>query len=94
MPEERKSVTRRSDLTSEISDLVRTNGITRDQARRLINRIGKNRAKLNHAATILKARLSPRRAIVSDNLSHQMDDSAPQLGIVDPNKSLDEPQTV
>jgi hypothetical protein len=54
--EERKSGTRRSDLTSEISDLVRTHGITRDQARRLINRIGKNREKLNHAATVLKAR--------------------------------------
>jgi hypothetical protein len=63
MPEERKSGTRRSDLTSEISDLVRTHGITRDQARRLINRIGKNREKLNHAATILKARFSPRRTV-------------------------------
>jgi hypothetical protein len=61
MTEERKSGTRRSDLTSEISDLVRAHGITRDQARRLINRLGKNRAKLDQAASILKARFSPPR---------------------------------
>jgi hypothetical protein len=42
----------------------------------------------------LKSRFSPRRAIVSGNLSHQMDDSAPQLGIVYPDKCLDEPQPV
>jgi hypothetical protein len=91
MPEERKSGTRSSDLTSEISDLVRTHGITRDQARRLINRIGKNRAKLNHAATILKARFSPRRAIVPSNLSRQIDDPAPRLGRVDPYERVNEP---
>src|SRR5260370_6713252 len=41
----------------EITYLVRAYGITRDQARRLIGRIGKNRAKLGEAARILKARL-------------------------------------
>jgi hypothetical protein len=61
MPEERKSGARRSELAIEISDLVRAHGITRDQARRLINRIGKNRAKLDQAARILKARFSPPR---------------------------------
>jgi hypothetical protein len=40
--------------------LVRAYGITRDQARRLINRIGNNRAKLSEAARILKARLPSR----------------------------------
>jgi len=49
----------------EISNLVRAYGITRDQARRLVGRIGKNRAKLDQAARILKARchhdLSQRR---------------------------------
>jgi hypothetical protein len=44
----------------EISNLVRAYGITRDQARRLINRIGNNRAKLSEAARILKARLPSR----------------------------------
>jgi hypothetical protein len=44
----------------EISYLVRAYGITRDQARRLISRIGNNRAKLGEAARILKARLPSR----------------------------------
>jgi hypothetical protein len=44
----------------EISHLVHAYGITRDQARRLINRIGNNRAKLGEAARILKARLPSR----------------------------------
>jgi hypothetical protein len=44
----------------EISYLVRAYGITRDQARRLIGRIGNNRAKLGEAARILKARLPSR----------------------------------
>jgi hypothetical protein len=39
---------------------VRSYGITRDQARRLINKIGKNRAKLDEAARTLKTRLSSR----------------------------------
>ena len=61
MPGERKFGAGRSALAIEISDLVRAHGITRDQARRLINRIGKNRTKLDHAARILKARFSPPR---------------------------------
>jgi hypothetical protein len=44
----------------DISYLVRAYGITRDQARRLIGRIGNNRAKLCEAARILKARLPSR----------------------------------
>jgi hypothetical protein len=44
----------------EISHLVHAYGITRDQARRLINRIGNNRAKLGEAARILKGRLPSR----------------------------------
>jgi hypothetical protein len=60
MPEKRKSGTRRP---VEVSDLVRAHGITRDQARRLINRIGNDRAKLDQAARTLKARLSSRHAL-------------------------------
>src|SRR5262245_40317177 len=44
----------------EISHLVHAYGITRDQARRLINRIGNNRARLGEAARILKGRLPSR----------------------------------
>jgi hypothetical protein len=37
--------------------------VTRDQARRLINKFGNNRAKLSEAARILKARFpAPREA--------------------------------
>jgi hypothetical protein len=54
MPEERKSSAPRSGSAIKISQLVRPHGITRDQARRLINRIGKNRAKLDQVARILK----------------------------------------
>jgi hypothetical protein len=60
MPEKRKSGTRRP---VEVSDLVRAHGITRDQARRLINRIGNDRAKLDQAARTLKARFSSRPAL-------------------------------
>ena len=60
MPEKRKSGSRRP---VEVSDLVRAHGITRDQARRLINRIGNDRAKLDQAARTLKARLSSRPAL-------------------------------
>src|SRR5262245_37093035 len=49
-----------ADRQVEISHLVHAYGITRDQARRLINRIGNNRAKLAEAARILKARLPSR----------------------------------
>jgi hypothetical protein len=61
MTDEHKPGARRPESAIEISELVRAHGITRDQARRLINRIGKNRAKLDQAATILKARFSPPR---------------------------------
>ena len=33
----------------EIASLVQAHGITRDQARRLVNRFGNNRAKLSEA---------------------------------------------
>ena len=69
----------RQNLASEISDLVRAHGITRDQARRLINRMGTNRTKLDQAATILKGRLSPRPARTQNGKpgasSDQNDDS-------------------
>jgi len=57
-----KSRPSRSISPTEISSLVCAYGITRDQARRLVNRIGKNRAKLSEAARILKARLPSRSA--------------------------------
>jgi hypothetical protein len=61
MPEERKPEARKSAPPSaEVSDLVRSYGITRDQARRLINKIGKNWAKLDEAARTLKTRISSR----------------------------------
>jgi len=60
MSEQRKPEVRSSAPPSaEVSDLVRTYGITRDQARRLINKIGKNGPKLDEAARILQTRLSP-----------------------------------
>src|SRR5260370_9349076 len=58
--EERKSGARRLALPMAVSDLVRAHGITRDQARRLINRIGNNRGKLDQAARTFKPRLSTR----------------------------------
>src|SRR5262249_2307761 len=57
-----KSRPSRSISPTEISSLVCAYGITRDQARRLVNRIGKNRAKLSEAARILNARLPSRSA--------------------------------
>ena len=63
MPKEHKSGASGSlDPQVEVSYLVRAYGITRDQARRLIGRIGNNRAKLGEAARILKARL-PLRSV-------------------------------
>ena len=57
MPKEHKSGASGSlDPQVEVSYLVRAYGITRDQARRLIGRIGNNRPKLGEAARILKAR--------------------------------------
>jgi hypothetical protein len=46
----------------QITNLVRAYGITRDQARRLLSKIGNDKAKLSEAARILKARL-PSRSI-------------------------------
>ena len=60
MPEKRKSGPRGLALSIEVSHLARAHGITRDQARRLMNKIGNNRTKLDEAARILKARSSPR----------------------------------
>jgi len=51
MPNDRKSG------PIEISSLVQAHGITSDQASRLVNKFGNNRAKLNEAAQTLKARL-------------------------------------
>jgi hypothetical protein len=63
MTKKHKLRSRRLASSIEISNLVRTYGITRDQARRLINRFGNDIAKLNEAARILTARLSaPREA--------------------------------
>jgi hypothetical protein len=60
MTEQRKPETRSfAPPSAEVSDLVRIYGITRDQARRLINKIGRNGAKLDEAARILKTRLLP-----------------------------------
>jgi hypothetical protein len=56
----RSQGSRRAASSIEISHLVHAYGITRDQARRLIGRIGNNRAKLVEAARILKARLPSR----------------------------------
>jgi Right handed beta helix region len=58
MPKQRKLKARSfAPPLAEVSDLVRAYGITRDQARQLINKIGKNRAKLDEAARTLKTRL-------------------------------------
>ena len=59
----------------EISYLVRAYGITRDQARRLIGRIGNNRAKLGEAARILKARL-PLRSVSKAHIVAEEEKSA------------------
>jgi hypothetical protein len=66
MPKEHKSGSS-SAASIEIAHLVRAHGVTRDQARRLVNRIGKNRAKLNEAARILKARLPLRSISVAEH---------------------------
>ena len=60
MPAKRKSGPRGLAPPIEVSHLARAHGITRDQARRLMNKIGNNRKKLDEAARILKARSSPR----------------------------------
>jgi hypothetical protein len=68
MPKEHKLGPRRLASSIEISNLVRTNGVTRDRARRLINKFGNNRAKLSEAARVLKAPLAaPREAALQSN---------------------------
>ena len=62
MTKKHKLRSRRLASSIEISNLVRTYGITRDQARRLLSKIGNDKAKLREAARILKARL-PSRSI-------------------------------
>jgi len=42
----------------EVFHLARRHGITRDQARRLINKFGNDKTKLDDAARILKERFS------------------------------------
>jgi hypothetical protein len=69
MPNEHKSGPRRFASSIEISNLVRVHGVTRDQARRLINKFGNNRAKLSEAARILKARFpAPRQAALQSTV--------------------------
>ena len=60
MPTKHKSGRGSSAHRVEISHLVHAYGVTRDQARRLLSRIGHDRAKLGEAARILKARLPSR----------------------------------
>src|SRR5262245_40793572 len=74
MPEQRKPEARSfAPPSAEVSDLVRTYGITRDQARRLINKIGKNRAKLDEAARILKSRVLPETRALDASARRQDD---------------------
>ena len=74
MPEQRKPEARSfAPPSAEVSDLVRTYGITRDQARRLINKIGKNRAKLDEAARMLKTGVLPETRTV-DRSARRQDD--------------------
>jgi hypothetical protein len=74
MPEQRKPEARRPvPPSAEVSDLVRTYGITRDQARRLINKVGKNRAKLDEAARILNTRILPETRTL-DRSARRQDD--------------------
>ena len=67
MPNDHKSGPRRFASSIEISNLVRAYGVTRDQARRLINKFGNNRAKLSEAARTLKARAPAPRAALQSN---------------------------
>ena len=64
----------------QITYLVRAYGITRDQARRLLSKIGNNRAKLGEAARILKAR-SPSR--YADHFDDLIVDKAKHLSITE-----------
>jgi hypothetical protein len=68
MPNEHKSQPRRFSSSINISNLVRAHGVTRDQARRLINKFGNNRTKLSEAARTLKARFpAPREVALQSN---------------------------
>ncbi len=74
MPEQRKPEARSfAPPSAEVSDLVRTYGITRDQARRLINKIGKNGPKLDEAARMLKTGVLPETRTV-DRSARRQDD--------------------
>ena len=64
----------------QITYLVRAYGITRDQARRLLSKIGNDRAKLSEAARILKARLPSRYA---DHFDDLIVDKAKHLSITE-----------
>jgi len=60
MPDKQRRGPRSMIPSTEVWHLARKHGITRDQARRLINKFGKNNpAKLDEATAILKARYSP-----------------------------------
>src|SRR5262249_56140094 len=67
MPNDHKSEPTRSVASTEISNLIRAYGVTRDQARRLINKFRNNRAKLSEAARTLKARAPASRAALESN---------------------------
>jgi hypothetical protein len=67
MPNDHKSGPTRSAASTEISKLIRAYGVTRDQARRLINTFGNNRAKLSEAAQTLKARSPAPGAALQSN---------------------------
>ena len=82
MPNERESKPTSLAPQVEISYLVRAYGITRDQARRLIGRIGNNRIKLGEAARILKARL-PSRSVSKANIPAEEEKACVQRGVAD-----------
>jgi hypothetical protein len=67
MPNDHKSGPTRSAASTEISNLIRAYGVTRDQARRLINKFRNNRAKLSEAARTLKARTPAPPAALQSN---------------------------
>src|SRR5262249_47071299 len=62
MPNDHKSEPTKLAASSEISKLVRAFGITRDQARRLVNKVRNHWAKLSEAARTLTARTAMPRA--------------------------------
>ena len=80
MPSDHKSGPRRLASSIEISKLVGAYGVTRDQARRLINKFGINRAKLSEAATILKARLPVLREAALQSNGDRSESSRTEYG--------------